>query len=600
MFGKISSLLILSGLIFLTLFNCARKGAEDRKFKALVDEFLDAYFKANPVSATYIGEHKYDSLLDDFSPEAIQSEQRQLRLFLEKMATIDTTKLNDTNRVDFKILDNETHSQLLQSEELKPWEKSPVMYNYVVGGSINSLITRDFAPWDERLKNVLSRLKQIPRLLEQAQVNLKEPSEIATNTAIRQNKGAIELIKNELSKVLEEAPDLKDSLVAESQKVVSALEDYQKFLENDLLPRSKGDFRLGKELFEKKLKYTLQSDLSSDEIVKRAEEEFIRVRKRMYEIALPLRAKYKGVDDQLESVIYKAVLDKLKDHPEVHDMVESVIIKEVLDEIARDHPQKDELLAVCRQIMKELEDFVKEKDLVDLTGINPLEVEWEPEFSRGVAIAGLDAPGPLDKNQKSFYRVSPIPDDWTKEQVESYLKEYNNYMLRDLSIHEAMPGHYVQLFYANQYPSLVSSIFGNGPFIEGWAVYSERMMVNAGYMNFDPRFELQQLKMYLRAVINSILDAKIHVGNMTKEEAIKLMTEGGFQEMSEAEGKWVRACLTSTQLSTYFVGIQEILDLEKAYKEKVGEGFSQKEFNQQLLSHGAPPVRFLREIILEK
>jgi uncharacterized protein (DUF885 family) len=420
--------------------------------------------------------------------------------------------------------------------------------------------------------------------LEQAQANLKEPSEINTNTAIRQNKGTIDLIKNELSKVLEETPDLKDSLIAESERVTSALEDYQKFLENDLLPRSKGDFRLGKELYEKELKYTLQSDLSSDEIVKRAEEEFTRVRKRMYDIAQSLHDK----------------LFPTHKHKESGEQLESVIIKEVLDEIAKDHPQKDELLAVCRQIMKDLVDFVREKDLVDLSGINPLEVDWEPEFSRGVAIGGLDASGPLDKNQKSFYRISPIPEDWTKEEVESYLREYNNYMLRDLSIHEAMPGHYVQGFYANQYPSLVSSIFGNGPFIEGWAVYSERMMVNAGYMNFDPRFELQQLKMYLRAVINAILDAKIHAGDMTKEEAIKLMTEGGFQEISEAEGKWVRALLTSTQLSTYFVGIQEILDLEKDYKEKMGDNFSQKEFNQKLLSHGAPPVRFLRETILEK
>ena len=584
MFGRISGLVILFCLVGLTFSSCARKGAEDKKFKTLVDEFLDAYFKASPVSATYTGEHKYDSLLDDYSPETLGAEQRQLKQFLEKMETIDTTKLNDTNRVDFKILENEIQSQLLQFEELKPWEKSPVMYNYVVGGAVNSLITRDFAPWGERLKNVLSRLKQIPRLLEQAKANLKEPSEINTSTAIRQNKGTIDLIKNELSKVLEEAPDLKDSLVSESERVTSALEDYQKFLENDLLPRSKGDFRLGKELFEKKLKYTLQSDLSSEEIVRRAEQEFTGVRKRMFDIAQPLHDK----------------LFPTHKHKEVDDQLEPVIIKEVLDEIAKDHPQKDELLAMCRQIMKDLVDFVKEKDLVDLSGINPLEVEWEPEFSRGVAIAGLDAPGPLDKNQKSFYRVSPIPDDWTKEEVESYLREYNNYMLRDLSIHEAMPGHYVQGFYANQYPSLVSSIFGNGPFVEGWAVYSERMMVNAGYMDFDPRFELQQLKMYLRVVINAILDAKIHAGNMAKEDAIKLMTEGGFQEMSEAEGKWVRALLTSTQLSTYFVGIQELLDLEKDYKEKMGEGFSQKEFNQKLLSHGAPPVRFLREIILEK
>jgi uncharacterized protein (DUF885 family) len=584
MFRWISGLMILSGFVFLTFSNCARKGVEDKKFKALVDEFLDAYFKASPVSATYIGEHKYDGLLDDFSPEAIQAEQSRLKQFLERMGTIDTVRLNDTNRVDFKILENEIYSQLLQNEELKSWEKSPVMYNYVVGGAINSLITRDFAPWGERLNNVLSRLKQIPRLLEQAKANLKEPSKINTSTAIRQNKGTINLIKNELSKVLDEAPDLKDSLMAESQKVVSALEDYQKFLENDLLPRSKGDFRLGKELYEKKLRYTLQSDLSSDEIVKRAEQEFTRVRKRMYDIALPLHDK----------------LFPTHKHKESGDQLESVIIKEVIDEIAKDHPQKDELLAVCRQIMKDLVDFVKEKDLVDLSGITPLEVDWEPEFSRGVAIAGLDAPGPLDKNQKSFYRVSPIPDDWTKEQVESYLREYNNYMLRDLSIHEAMPGHYVQLFYANQFPSLVRAIFGNGPFIEGWAVYSERMMVNAGYMNFDPRYELQQLKMYLRAVINSILDAKIQAGDMTKEEAIKLMTEGGFQEISEAEGKWVRALLTSTQLSTYFVGIQEVLDLEKDYKEKMGDEFSQKEFNQKILSYGSPPVRFLREIILEK
>jgi uncharacterized protein (DUF885 family) len=234
-----------------------------------------------------------------------------------------------------------------------------------------------------------------------------------------------------------------------------------------------------------------------------------------------------------------------------------------------------------------------------LTGINPLEVDWTPEFSRGVAVAGLDSPGPLDKNLKSFYRVSPVPEDWTDEQVESYLREYNNYMLKDLCIHEAMPGHYVQGFYDNQFPSLIRTIFGNGPFIEGWAMYSERMMINAGYLDYDPRMELTQLKMYLRAAINAILDAKIHAGGMTKEEAIELMIGEGFQERSEAEGKWVRASLTSTQLSTYFVGFQEVLDLEKAYREKVEENFSQKEFNRKLLSYGSPPVRFLREIILE-
>ncbi len=584
MFRRIMILLVLPCLIWLTFSNCVRKGAEDQKFKVLVDEFLDGYFKAHPVWATYTGEHEYDGLLDDFSPEAILAEQNRLKSFLTRMESIDTMELNDTNLVDFKILENEIHGQLLRYEEEKPWKKSPLMYNYLVGGSINSLITRDFAPWGERLGNVLSRLKQIPRFLQQAKANLNNPAEINTKTAIRQNKGTINLIKNELSKVLDKSLNLKDSLTAESEKVIAALEDYQDFLENDLLPRSKGDFRLGKELYNEKLRYTLQSDLPSDEIVRRAEQEVKRVRKRMFDIALPLHDK----------------LFPTHNHKESGTQLENVIVKEVLDQIAEHHCKKDELLAVCRQIMKDLEAFVKEKDLVDLTGINPLEVEWEPEFSRGIAVAGLDAPGPLDKDQKAFYRVSPIPDDWSKEQVESYLKEYNNYMLVDLSVHEAMPGHYVQLFYANKFPSLVRGIFGNGAFIEGWAIYSERMMVNAGFMDFDPRYELQQLKMYLRAVINAILDAKIHAGNMTKEEAIKLMTERGFQEKSEAEGKWVRALLTSTQLSTYFVGIQEVLDLEKDYKEKMGERFYQKEFNQKLLSYGSPPVRFLRENILKK
>ena len=191
MFGRISGLLMLSCLVLLTFSNCSRKGAEDQKFKVLVDEFLDGYFKAHPVWATYVGEHKYDGLLDDYSQEAIFAEQSRLTSFLERMETIDTTRLNDTNQVDFKILENEIHSQLLRSEELKPWERGPLMYNYLVGGSINSLITRDFAPWGKRLRDVLSRLKQIPHLLEQAKANLSSPAEINTKTAIRQNKGTI-------------------------------------------------------------------------------------------------------------------------------------------------------------------------------------------------------------------------------------------------------------------------------------------------------------------------------------------------------------------------------------------------------------------------
>jgi uncharacterized protein (DUF885 family) len=580
---RLMPILALCCLVSLPFFNCERKEMEDHTFQQLVDEFLDGFYQAHPVWATYIGEHSYDHLIDEYSTQAVQAEILRLRLFAEKMKSIDTLKLNSVNKVDFKILENEINSQLLRYEELRPFERSPLLYTRLMGGSINSLITRDYAPLRDRLTAAMYRLRRLPAVVRQAKSNLGNPPEIQTRTAIRQNKGNINLIKNDLTKVLERLPAWKDTLDHPMKIGIGALEDYQKFLEEDLLPRSTGEFRLGEKLFKKKLKLTLQSDLSPDEIVKRAEAELARVRKRMFELAAPLHEKmFPG--RQLE---------------ETGKDLESVTIKEILDEIAKDHPKKDELLAVCRGNLKELEEFVRQKDLIDLTGINPLEVDWTPEFSRGVAAAGLDSPGPLDKDQKSFFRVSPIPDDWTEEQEESYLREYNNYMLKDLSIHEAMPGHYVQLFYANQFPSMVRAIFGNGVFIEGWAVYTERMMVHAGYMDYDPRMELTQLKMYVRAVINAILDARIHAGDMTEEEAIRLMVEEGFQERSEAEGKWIRACLTSTQLSTYFVGYQEVSDLEKAYRQKMGEGFSQKEFHHKLLSYGSPPVRFLREIILE-
>jgi hypothetical protein len=581
--GKLHKSSILCCLIFFSFAGCERRDMEDHRFQQLADEFLEGFYQAHPVWATHIGVHKYDDLIDDYSSEAVQAEIMRLRFVLDKMQSIDTTKLNLTNQVDYRILENEINYQLLRYEELRPFENSPVMYSYLMGGAINSLINREFAPLHDRLRSMIGRLKRISSVVRQARANLKNPSEVQVRTAIKQNQGNINLIKNDLPKVLERLPGMEDSLAYPMNAALGALRGYQEFLEKDLLSRSDGDFRLGKKLFEKKLRLTLLSDLPPGEVMRRAEAEIVVVRKRMFKLAQPLFEKmFPG----------RQLQEKGKD-------LENRVIGEVMDEIAKDHPRKDELLSVCRQNLKEQEQFVRENNLVDLSGINPLEVDWTPEFSRGVAVAGLDSPGPLDKDLKSFFRVQPIPEKWTKEQEESFLREYNDYMLKDLCIHEAMPGHYVQGYYDNRFPSLIRTIFGNGAFIEGWAVYCERMMVRTGYLDYDPRMELTQLKMYLRAVINAILDARIHAGDMTKEEAIGLMTEEGFQERSEAEGKWVRACLTSTQLSTYFVGLQEVLDLEKAYRQKVGENFSQREFNQKLLSYGSPPVRILKEIMLQ-
>ena len=230
----------------------------------------------------------------------------------------------------------------------------------------------------------------------------------------------------------------------------------------------------------------------------------------------------------------------------------------------------------------------------------PLEIIWAPEFSRGVAVAGLRSPGPLDRGMKAFYVVSPPPEEWTEEQVESFLREYNDEMIRILTIHEAMPGHYVQLAYSNRFPSLVRAVFSSGTFVEGWAVYTERMMLEEGYANHNPRLWLQRKKFYLRAVINAILDAGVHMGGMSEYEAMKLMIEEGFQEESEAAGKWRRACLTSTQLSTYFVGYREVSAIRERAEREWGDRFDLGKFHEELLSYGSPPPRLLEGILFEE
>jgi len=231
---------------------------------------------------------------------------------------------------------------------------------------------------------------------------------------------------------------------------------------------------------------------------------------------------------------------------------------------------------------------------------DPVEIIIMPEFQRGVAVAYLDAPGPLDKGQSAFYAVAPLPTDWTAEQVESFLREYNLLSMQDLTIHEGVPGHYLQFALSNRYPSILRSVLWSGPFVEGWGVYAEQMMIAEGYMNHDPLMKLINLKWYLRAVTNAIIDSAIHVDGMTRDAAMKLMVEGGFQEEREAAGKWVRAQLTSAQLSTYFVGYQEHLEMRTAVERLWGDEFTLRRYHDEVLSYGSPPVQFVRALMLDE
>ncbi|PYL31952.1 MAG: DUF885 domain-containing protein, partial [Verrucomicrobia bacterium] len=458
--------------------------------------------------------------------------------------------------------------------------------------SLYLLVARNFDSAQKRIPNLRQRMDDIPNVIKQAEANLVHPPRVHTETAIEQIQGAINLVRNGLDPLLNQAPQLRKDLAPIQEKTAKALEEYKKWLQEDLLKRSDGNFRLGAEKFRKKLRFALASDLSMEEIRKRADADLQQTQAAIYETALPLYKKYFPKADE------KTLADK-------HSVTAAV-----LNRLAQEHQDDNTVVGYAQKVVGEATAFVKQRNLVSIPAV-PLEVIAMPEFKRGVAIAYCDSAGPLEKvaiaycdsagplekTPKTFFAVSPTPKDWTKEKKESFFRENNNYFIRDLTVHEAMPGHYLQLAHSNEFkaPTLVRAIFQSGTFIEGWAVYCEQMMAEQGYGG--PEVKMQQLKMRLRAIANAILDQSIHAGNMTEQQAMDLMTTATFQEQGEATLKWKRARLTSAQLSTYFVGVSEHLDLRAAAQRKFGKDFDLKKYNDQVISYGSPPVKYVRELM---
>ncbi|MBU1072225.1 DUF885 domain-containing protein, partial [bacterium] len=401
---------------------------------------------------------------------------------------------------------------------------------------------------------------------------------VFTETAIVQNRGVICLILDDLQPFLDREPDLRAEFVGPRARAIAALEAYGRWLEEDLLPRSDGEFRLGRELFEKKLRLTLASDLTLDEIRESARRDLDETRDTMYGLALPLYREF---------------------YPEragVAELPPAEIVGEVLDRLADDHPTADNIVAQARADLVAITYFVGERGLVTVPD-DPVEIIVMPEYQRGFAIAYCDAPGPLAEHEKTFYSIAPPPADWSDERKESYFREYNDHMLLDLTVHEAMPGHYLQLARANAYaaPTKVRSLFSSGVFVEGWATYAEQLMAEFGFGG--PALRLQQLKMRLRLLINAIIDQDIHCGDLTEREAMDLMMGTGFQEEGEAAGKWRRAQMSSTQLSTYYVGNLEINRLRRLAEEKRGDAFDLKAFHDELLSYGSPAPKYVQQLM---
>ena len=566
-----------ASVLSLSLIN-ASATPQDDAFQKIAHEYIEQYLRANPEDATELGDHRFDGQLTDYSSEARAKELATQKEFRDKLSAIGGSQLTGANNIDFRILKENIDYQIFRADELKEPDWNPLVYMQSLANSLYLLVARDFASPEQRIPNLRQRLEGIPGVIAQAKANLQHPPRVHTETAIEQTQGAINLVREGLAPLVDRAPQMKNELAPLQEKTVAALDDYKKWLQNDLLPRSDGNFRLGAEKFRKKLHFALASDLSMEEIMKRAQADLKQTQTAIYETALPLYKKYFPNADA------KAPTDKYK------------VTAAVLDKLAEQHPDDATIVDYAKDVVTEATDFVKSHRLVTVPN-TPLDVIAMPEFKRGVAIAYCESPGPLEKSGRTFFAVSPTPKDWSKERKESFFREYNNYEIRDLTVHEAMPGHYLQLAHANEFsaPTLVRAIFRSGTFIEGWAVYCEQMMAEQGYGG--PEVKMQQLKMRLRAIANAILDQSIHAGNMTEKEAMDLMIKETFQQEGEAVAKWKRARLTSAQLSTYFVGATEHLDLRAAEEKKLGNDFELKKCNDQVISYGNPPVKYVKELM---
>ncbi len=544
-------------------------------FDALTDRLVAATFEKRPSFATWAGEHRHDAALEDVSASGLARERARLETARHDLSRVPEEALDLDRQVDRAILLDVLDRDRLELGELGEWEQNPLTYEYLAGSAIHALLARDFAPLEERLRSAAARVRLLPGFFAEARRNLARVPRVHAETAVEQHQGLVSLVAEELRGAAR-GTKLEGEVGAAVEAALPELAAYGRWLKEELLPKASGDFRLGRDCFARKLRLALQSELSIVELERQAQEAFEEVRERIDELSAKVLEAHAPGEAKLQG---------------------RERVRRALDVIASEHPTREGLLEACRGNLARIQAFLEERKLVELPA-EPLAVEWTPPFLRGVSTAMLDSPGPLDRGQRSFYYVSPIPDAWSDAQAESFLREYNGWQLWLLSIHEALPGHYVQLAHANRCPSKVRGIWYNGPFVEGWAVYTEKMMVDEGFLDGDVRLALAREKFFLRAVTNALLDVRIHAGDLDEAGALRLMTEGAYQEEREARGKWRRACLTSTQLSTYFVGFQEVWALREECRTAWGERFSLRRFHDRAVAHGSPPVRHLSRLLM--
>ena len=528
------------------------------EFVPLAERIVDALLDSDPHLAASAGDHRLDGELPDLSADGVVKRFAMLRDASGALAEVDSDALDTQEQVDHAILTARVERAMFELSEVREHEWNPLVHN--PGDLIHALVARPFAPVDVRLESLTQRLEAVPDALATARTVLGGMPRVHVETAAAQFEGTAALVRDEVPALVAQAPAMRGTVGPAAEAAVAALTGFAAWL-RDQLPAADRDPRLGRRLWEARLWHTLDTELTAGQVLARARENLDRVGEELRKAAV-----------------------ELVGGPATDDTVRAA-----LDRLGAEHPDNDTIVELARRTLVETTDFVREHDLVSLVD-DPCVIQEMPEFARGVAVAYCDSPGQLETaDLPTFYCISPTPADWSPERVESFYREYNNHMIRNLTVHEAMPGHFLQLAHSRRFrgTTRVRKLGVSGPFAEGWAVYAEEVMAGLGFGGLPIR--LQQLKMQLRMTINAILDQSVHCDGMTEAEAMALMTGPGFQEEGEAAGKWRRALLTSTQLSTYFVGYSEILDV--ALRRPAGT--STRAWHDAMIAHGSPPPRHL-------
>jgi hypothetical protein len=576
-------------LIALCFSRCREKppaGANDisnARFDRYKENFVEALWKLYPNWASSVGYHRYDSLLT--IPDATERE-KELAFVEAQRDSLSIYRVNDlspVNRTDYLMMGDFAENVLWSINTMKSFEWIPSQYNVCEGFA--EMLNNNYDTLDTRLRNFSLKLRGVPKYYAAARSNIKNPTKEHTALAIDQNTGGLSIFGEELQAAVKRSSlsDGEKKLLAKrTDSAVKAINDYVAWLKALDLSSAR-DFRLGKLLYADKFRHNIPSRFSADEIYIRALDRKKELHEKMSGITKDLWPRYFG----------KTMMPQ--------DALQA--IRKLIDTLSARHVKPDSFQLAIEKQIPELVAFVNSRKLIYLDPSKPLVVRKEPAYMAGIAGASINSPGPYDKKGNTYYNVGSLKG-WNSERAESYLREYNHWILQILNIHEAIPGHYVQLIYSNNAPSIIKSIFGNGAMVEGWAVYSELMMLENGYgaregaPTAEPEMWLMYYKWNLRSTCNTILDYSVHNGQMSREEALKLLTEEAFQQKAEAEGKWKRVTLSQVQLCSYFTGFTEIRDLREEMKNKLGSKFDLKTFHEKFLAYGSAPVKYIRELML--